>query len=545
MATIQDKIRQRVLKFLKLEHLSDSPNDDRYTFINDDRKLQEAKIKEFKVWYYGDSNELLNFYLAQQTYKNNNDPIYNRNKREYFWGISSEENHIKRIHSGIPKAIVDTLVNIVGTPLITSETEQEKIDTIIEKTKLKNLVNQKQLPMTLALGWGAFKPIVDKEVCADSPLVEWYNADDVEFVVKHGVIIGVIFKDYYDYKGKKYVLIETRRIKGGDSYIEYNLYKLSKSDDVIEVELGEIPELGELPVDGLVIRGYNKVLAVPSVFFYDMNNENYGKSIFTGKIDLFDDLDQDLSQASQTSRVSTPVEYIPIDLTERTRDGKPILPKVYNRQYIASNSYPNGDGELEGKITTTQPQLNFQQYTDKCFADLNFILTGILSPATLGINIGRDDNALAQREKEKVSIMSRNNIIDREEVVWKDLLCMLLDLQEYMTTGNMTIQDHDISVKFEEFACPTFENTATLLSGMLTSNAISPELYVDKLYGDSLSDEEKQREVEYIKERQQADTLDTQDFDSLGLGGMDDGATVGTTTTDTEPEQETTATIQE
>ena len=524
--TLNDKIRLRILKFLGLEKLAENPNDDRFTFMGDEETIRKAKIQECKIWYYGDSNELLNFYTAQDTYGNARNPIYNRNKWEYFWGISATENKIKRVHSGVPNAIVTTITNIVGMPQIKSEDVevQARIDELVKDAQLKNIINQKEMPMTLALGWGAFKIIMDEKV-SKNPLLEWYNADDVDFIVKHGVIIGIVYKDYYKYNKKDYVFLETRRVVERDSRIEYNLFELHKDNSVKQVELDTIPELASLEKDGLTIKGYSKILGVPCIFFYDQNNENYGRSIFAGKIDLFDDLDQDLSQASQTSRVSTPVEYFPVDLIERGKNGEARLPKVYNRQFIASNSYPNGDGELNGEIHTSQPQLNFAQYNDKCLADLNFILTGLLSPATLGLNIAKDDTALSQREKEKISIMTRNNIIDRQEPIIKDLMERLLATQEYMQTGEITIEDFDISVKFDEFATPTFETISGNLSNLLTSGAISPEMYVDKLYGDSLSKEEKEREIAYIKERQQADTMDTSDFDINNFSGLDNNGT--------------------
>lgn len=526
--TLSEKIKQSILKFLGLDKLSQNPNNDRYAFLGDEEKIIQTKIEECRVWYYGDSNELLNYYTAEDAFGNARNPIYNRNKVEYFWGINPKENHIKRVHSGVPNAIVTTITNIVGMPQIKSGDPQiqELVDKIIKETQLKNIINQKEMPMTLALGWGAFKPIIDKKVSRTMPLLEWYNADEVNFITKYGKVIGIVYKDFIEYQNEKYVFIETRRVVDGNSRIEYNLFKLNKDDSVQPVSLDTIPDLNVLKKDGLEINGYDKILGVPCVFFYDQNNTNYGRSIFAGKIDLFDDLDQDLSQASQTSRVSTPVEYVPVDLMERGKNGESSLPVVYNRQFIKSNAYPNGDGELVGgEITTTQPQLNFNQYNDKCLADLNFILTGILSPATMGLNIAKDDTALSQREKEKISIMTRNNIIDRQECILKDLMEVLIAMWQYINTGKIKIKDYDISIKFDEFATPTFETISGNLANLLSSGAISPEMYVDKLYGDSLSDEEKQREIEYIKERQQADTMDTSDFDINNFSGIDDNGT--------------------
>jgi len=514
--TLKEVIRNRILKFLKLEHLQENPNSDRLVYLSDTDATIKRRVQECKIWYYGDSDELLNFYTAMDSYGNMDNPIYNRNKEQYFWGLSAGECGIKRIHSGIPNAIVSTLVNVIGTPKITCKNANVNIDKLIEDTKLVNIINQQQMPLTLALGWGAFKIVIDPQVKKDCPLIEWYNADDVEFVSKHGVIIGIIYKDYYKYKGKDYVLIETRRVKDGDSYIEYNLYKLEKNNEVSEVDLTTIPATTDLK--DLVIKGYNKILGVPSVFFFDMYNKCYGRSIIANKIDLFDDLDQDLSQASQTSRVSTPIEYYPADVIERGRNGGVKLPHIYNRQYIASDSFPNGDGELSGEIKTTQPQLNFEQYTNKIRADLDYILTGILSPATMGIEIAKKDNAEAQREKEKITIMTRNNIIDRQQIILRDLVIMLIEIQEYMQNNFISIgKNYDVAVQFNEFASPTQENIIGTLRPMLSEGAITPELFVDKVYGDTLTDEEKLKEVEWIKERINADNISSEEFENLNV----------------------------
>ena len=64
--TIKEFLKNKILKFLGLEKLADNPNDQRYTFINDDEALKIEEIKANRVWYIGDGNELLNFYTGQQ-----------------------------------------------------------------------------------------------------------------------------------------------------------------------------------------------------------------------------------------------------------------------------------------------------------------------------------------------------------------------------------------------------------------------------------------------------------------------------------------------
>lgn len=497
-----DAIRERILKFLKINHLTYDPNSERLTFITDKDNVIMQHLQEYRIWYIGDSDELLNYYTNQATYGNAKEPIYNRNKSNYFWGISAQESGIKRVHSGIPNAIISTLTNIVGFPVIESDNKvyEQLLSTIIDKNDFRNMVLQQQLPLTLVEGWGAFKVNFDKRY-SDVPIIQYYEAQNVEFVYKSNFLIGIIFKDYYKYKNNNYVLLETRRIADGNSYIEFELFRYGKDGEVFPCEVSEIPELKNL--QNITIPGYNEILAVSSKFYFDPLNKNYGRSIFAGKIDLFDDLDQILSQDSQTVRVSTPVEYYPVDLLERNRDGTPKMPQVYNRQYIAKMSNMDGDGVNQDNIQTTQPQLYFERYNQDAKAKLDYILTGLLSSTTLGIDISRRENAQAQREKEKITIMTRNNIIDSQVKIIKKLMNICLVLQEYINTGSITIKNYssDIVVKFDEFAMPTIEQKLMSFGNAYVSGIISPEKLVGSIWGDSLSNEEKENEVNYIKNK--------------------------------------------
>ena len=172
-----DIIRNRILKFLRIEKLSENPYDERLTFISDSEQIIQQEIQEYKTWYIGIGDELLNYYTNEQMYGNNREPIYNRNRKNYFWGISSEEADIKRVHSGIPNAIISTLVNAIGSFTIKNEDEllQAKIDTILEKTDLKHIINQQQEPLTMVEGWGAFKVNFNLKL-AKYPLFEYYEA---------------------------------------------------------------------------------------------------------------------------------------------------------------------------------------------------------------------------------------------------------------------------------------------------------------------------------------------------------------------------------
>lgn len=491
---------------------------ERFTYVNDMEEVERQKQEELWTWFKGDSDELLNFYTNQDIYGFAKDPIYNRNRRNYFWAISASESSIKRVHSGVPRAIVETLTNAIGVPTITIDGADAS--EFLKNINFKEKVNSEQIPFTMVTGYGAFKPVLDKKLSPNYPILRFYSGKDVEFVCKEGIVLGIIYKDYYQYNGKDYLLLETRRINdAGNSCIEYELFILKSQNEISSVPIDAIPALKGLA--NVEIPNYKRILGVPCRFFKDPDRPDYGRSIYAGKIDLFDDLDQSLSQRSQTCRVSTPVEYYPADLLKFDKNGNAMLPTAYNRQFMQKpGGTPDGDGFREGDIQTTQPDLNFDQYTQEQMAILSQILIGVLSPATMGIDVAKKDNADAQREKEKVTIQMRDNVIASEEVLIKELMQIMLDMTEYLKTGTITLKEHDISVKFPKFANPSFESLSRILTPMWTSGAISTKLYVERLYGDSMSKEEKEKEIAWLDENRQKDMMDamTGEFENEAVG---------------------------
>lgn len=507
---IKEWLRNKALKWLKLEHLSENPSGERLTFINNDEEIRQLKIREYKTWYYGDDNELLNFYTSEQLYGFNKNPIYNRNKRQWFWSKSFNETDIKRVHSGLPHAIIDTMVNAIGDFKCTSADQNinELLKKIAEENDIRHLVNQQQMPLTFAEGYGAFKYIFNSDV-SKLPIIEYYEAENVQFLYKNKRLIGIVFIDYYkNDKDDDFVLFEVRRIANGNSYIEYKLYNLKKND-LKEVDLHLLEETEDLPYEGYVIEGLNEVLATPSIFFFDILNQGYGRPLLEGKLTLCDDIDQALSQRSQTIRVSTPVEYYDVESMQRSRiNGQPMKPSAFNRQFIAKEPMRNGDGNtMSNAIETTQPRLDFSQYDVAIQGMIMELMTGIISPATMGIDLAKRDNADAQREKEKITLMTRNNVIERQIYILRDMFKKCIMLTEYMQSGNITIQDYQIDIKYNEYATPTKEQKASLLVPQLQAKVITPEMFIDEYYGESLDDATKQRELQFIVQQQQMEEM--------------------------------------
>ena len=524
--TILERMRARIRGVAGSVLKTKRPDDDRTTFINDNEKLGRMKLKEYNVWYDGDGDELLNFYTRENYIGFNYEPFYMRNKKNYFWAISSTEAQIKRTHSGQPRNIVDTLVNIMPFPLISAGEDTNKLQAVVRESGLEQVYKDEQLPLTLVEGWGCWKINWDKDV-SDYPSVEYVSAENVDFIYKSGKIIGIVFKNYYTSDKKRYLLLETRSIEwkpnssaseGSEGervlVITNELYELpmnmAATDDdtpLKKVDLKTVPEL-ESVEERIEIGPFDKLFAVPCVLLGNTSRQwGYGRSIFTGKIDLFDDLDQALSQSSNAVRLSTPIEYIDEEYLERDKNGLPKKPKAYDRKYVMMKGQKNGDGVSTGQpVQITQPSVEFSRYSDHAVQILLQILNGILSPATLGIDIAKKDNAAAQREKEKVTIFTRNALINGEERILRSLMEQMLMAKEFMDTGAVSVHAYDISVKFNEFADDSFENKLEALGKAYDMEEISTDMYLNKLYGDTLSEEERAAEKEFLESARKART---------------------------------------
>ena len=494
---LKDKIRKTFLNFLGLEN---------QFVINQDVKTE---LNEYKVWYIGNSEKLMRFYTIGET-KTNNNLFKLQNKLNYFWSLSTSECNIKRVHSGLPKVIIDTLCDVVGTPKISVREEYKKtLDDILCTNDFDFLLTKQQRPMTMVEGYGAYKININREL-SDKPLIEFYDGENVEFVCKGNFIQAFIFKDKYNIEEKEYTLLEIRKVEDGVSVIDYELYYKNK-----KIPLESVKEFAHLANAKIEFKGLARPLAVATRYLVDPSGEKIGYSFFEGKIDLFDDLDQCLSQASQTTRVSTPVEYFNADILGRTPNGEPKLPRVYNRQFIQRDTIPDGDGHVDNDVITTQPQLNFAQYNDEAMYLLSVILTGQLSPATLGIDLAKKDNAEAQREKEKITIVTRNKIINREKKFIKELVEDILFVNDFMHSSNgvVDLKDYEVAVSFDEFATPTFETKIEKLGQAFRDDCISTEKYVELLWGDKLNEQERREEIAKLNAMKNGDDLNLESFE--------------------------------
>lgn len=428
------------------------------------------------ILYNGDSYEIEQFFGQLINHSNS------------FWGAAQTKGlEIRKMHTGLPRLMVNTLANITIADLNDIEFEKSSDAEYWKDVSTENNFERllkKATRDVLKVGDGAFK-ISFSDKISNNPIIEFYSGDAVDYIYQRGRVKEVIFYNKYNHDGKQYTLKETY----GYGYITYSLYK--GDDATATIDLNEIPETAGLEN---VIFDSSVILAVPYMIFESDTYKGRGQSIFDGKHDAFDALDEVVSQWNDAIRSGRVMTYIPQSLIPRNTDsGALLFPNAFDNKFIKI-----GDNLSEGasnQIEVRQPDIKVEAYNTTYCTYLDLCLQGIISPSTLGIDVKKLDNAESQREKEKTTLYTRQSIIDGLAPSIKSLIQAVFNARALQEHG--IIEEIDFEVSFGEYANPSFEAQIEVLSN--PSAPMSIESKVDELWGDSKSKEWKEEEVARIK----------------------------------------------
>lgn len=442
----------------------------------------ETNVLKNRIWYRGEPSELDQFFKQAAT-----DPV----SASRFWAaVPSAGLNIRKIHSGLPAMIVDRLADIVTSDLnsieLETEAQQELWDVISEDNDFSELIGE-AIVETLITGDGAFRIAVDTAV-SQYPIIEFFSGERVDYKRTRGRLQEVLFFTDYTVNDRDYRLEEIF----GRGYITYRLM----NSDGKEVPLATVPELAEL-VD--VTYPGDFIMAVPLMFFKSPKWPGRGKSIFDSKSDNFDALDEVISQWVDAIRAGRVQKYIPEDLIPKDpKTGALMRPNPFDNQFIKIGSVMAED--KKGQIDMVQPDILYEAYVSSYVNTLDLCLQGIMSPATLGIDLKKLDNAEAQREKEKATLYTRGKII----TILAQVIPQVVDtaLKVYDTMRSRTPGEYVVTVNFGEYASPSFDNLVETVGNARLKGIMSIEQAVEELYGDSWTEEQKAEEVRRLKEEQ-------------------------------------------
>lgn len=469
------KFRERVKSMIK-SWLDIRPANGQAFVINENMDFQANCIKN-KIWYRGDSRELSEFY-GQLRYAD-----------DTFWGATQTADiRMKKSHSGLPKLIIKTIINTVMTDYSGDDVKDEYWKEVNKENKFDSKMLKIILADVLHIGDGAIKINYDADI-SDKAILEWVDGSRIDFVYKRGRLIELVFKTYYEENNTTYLLQEYY----GFGYIKYRLLKDDK-----EYPLNKVKSLSKLKK---ITFDKSVMWAIPLMFTESTKYKGRGESIFEGKYDSFDSLDEIISQWLEAVRAGRAIKYIPESMIPRDpEDGSLIInSNPFDNKFIKSDEEMNEDSK--SKIEIQQAQIPTENYLQSYITFLDLCLQGIVSPSTLGIDNKKLDNAEAQREKEKTTLYTRGMIIDTLMEFIPKVINTVLKSRDQMERKSLS-EDIEVNLKFGEYANPSFEAQIETVSKGKQGGIMSIEASIEELYGDSKDDKWKIEEVARLKAEQ-------------------------------------------
>lgn len=428
-----------------------------------------------RVWYRGDAGEL------DQLFKQLGEDAVGRAR---FWAAAPESENLRKAHSGLPAVMVDTLAGIVRADLDEMHFDDPQAarrwEDIARDNDFETLVGR-AVAECLVTGDGAFKISLDPQA-APGPILEFYGADRVEYARRHGRITGVDFLTPVGRKGR----------------VLYEEYRPGSVGYRLEADGKLLPLSAEEDCAGLRNTAFDPTvsLAVPLMFWPSARWPGRGASLFDKKNDAFDAHDEIISQWLDAVRAGRVQRYIPECLIPRDPEtGALRVPGRFGASFvkIASSDRENAADRIE----TVQPEIRYEAFESAYAATLDLCLQGVLSPATLGIDLGRMASAEAQREKKDVTGFTRNAITAALEKALPLLARAALqaqDLAEGRAPGEYVAR-----AGFGEYGAPAFDERVNTVARAAEAGIMSVEAQVDELWGASRDEAWKTAEAARIR----------------------------------------------
>lgn len=474
MATLNENIKKGIRKWLNV-----TPSSPYSIQINEVMDFETHAIRN-RIWYRGDSSELEQLYQQAPEWAD----------KYKFWASKCTPGmEMRKIHTGLPGLMVRILSAIVLSDMNEFDfvnDQQGRLWKDIAKDNDWAKKIEKALKEVLYIGDGAFKITIDTQI-SEYPILEWYSGERIEVVRRRDRIHEVIFKTPYDEHGKTYVLNE----RYGPGYIRNELYTDGGLVDMKSISATS--GLADYEFDDHVL------LAVPLQIYESSKFEGRGGSIYDGKLDNFDALDEAWSQWMDALRAGRAKTYIPDCLVPHDPEtGKIIRPNPFDNRYFASEN--DMSEKAENKVNTDQPAIPYDSYVATYCTALDLCLQGIISPSTLGIDVKKLDNADAQREKEKATLYTRDAIIGSLQEALPKLVSAAINADNIL--HKRTVEEVKVDIPFGEYANPSFESQVETVVKGKQGGIMSIEASVEELYGDTKEEKWKQDEIARLKAEQ-------------------------------------------
>lgn len=472
--TLSDNIKRGIRSWLNI-----SPPNPMAIQIQETMDFELSAIRN-RIWYRGDGSELEQMYQQNPEYAD----------RYKFWASRCTPGmEMRKIHTGLPGIIVRILTGI----LLEDANDFEFVDPAqkllwkdIEKANKFCKKLERSLKEVLYIGDGAYKITINTKK-SKYPILSWYSGDRIELVYDADELEKVVFKTLYTIKSQQYILYEHY----GYGYIKNELYRGETPVGLHSIE--NTSGISDWKFDESII------LAVPLRVYESAKFEGRGGSLYDGKLDSFDALDETWSQWMDALRAGRAKTYVPDCLIPHDPEtGRVLRPNPFDNRYFAADN--DMSEKAENKIMTEQPAIPHESYLASYCTALDLCLQGIISPSTLGIDVKKLDNAEAQREKEKATLYTRNAIVEALQETLPEVVSVCINANNILY--NKPIEAVEVNIPFGEYANPSFESQVETVGKAKTQGIMSIERSVEELYGDTLDEQCKQEEVARLKAEQ-------------------------------------------
>lgn len=483
------------------------------------------RIAQYFAWFSGSSKRIREFETTQTI----TDTLFRQN--QMFW--KKAPNNYYMVHSGIPNLIARKMAiilfgdgfkkdiqiyNKVTENNLTSNKRNEEaekkaydiLEVLTQKLKLNELL-EKAAQLESVGGHVFFKISIDTDL-TKWPILDVADIRNAEIKKVRGITKEIIFKNYITKKeNNKEIKYEHHEVytttPNGDACILNELYKRDGLGGLKPCDLSlleETRDLEELHVfEGIKgLLAFEKPNKLPNAEFLD---SNYGASDYTGAIEVFDALDEILSGLFEEVRFNKTIRQYPSTMVDPNGVVNPFATKFVKIEQPL-------DQGVNIPIETTVIQDKTEQHRQKWMIAIGQAcnICG-LSPLSLGITGLESINSSDKSQKERVKTTLETR--DSKWKLWKpfleEIFIRLLETTSWLQKKGFRqdgIDDIDIdwaniqiSVTPNEYLPETKTERITAASMLKQSQGISTEMLVNYVWGDEMTQEQKDEEIARIK----------------------------------------------
>lgn len=437
---------------------------------------EARELLENKRWYEGATDRLEYFFKQEynEFEKGKQSPYEIIQKQTLFWKTVGGK--IPRIHSGLPRLITKTKVNLLtanGFELVGDDDKTtERIWNIIYHNDFMKIWQGLEADVSWA-GYGLVR--LYHEEFDKLPRIERVNPEAFWVLTHRGRVYGI---EYRTRKGD-FETVETMTLDNNQVNIKYTMFEYDGEErkEIVTPEYDDY--LNELPFKTLPFELINNTV-INSRF----PESPFGESDYTGVQSLFQTLDAILSHAQLEITGAKAVKFVNEQVVKKDEKGHGTWDE--NETTIELNNKEMETFDVDKQIKLFQPEIRVSEY-DKLTSELKAQILAIvgISPTSTGLPGFESVQASekSQREREKASLRTRQQSLEIRKILFQNFFVKALQYEDFLL--GRKIGEYDLTCEFSEWSVPTLDDkvdtvTKALLAGAIdTYNAVL-EMFPDK-----------------------------------------------------------------